>query len=268
MNGKKEGLDLKSFFEILRRYIVVIICVVAASAAVGTAAAYLRKPSYTASELVNYVAIIEGDTTATKNNSAMTTYLATVVDFCDTGIVVDRANYYYEKYLEEYAAQGKTLGEFIESVRENDDYEEKLAAGNATAREKYISAGNIKSVHNDDETVSVYSFTVSLTDGNETGAREKLRVLILAYDLELRSYFTGLKTYVNETVENERDVAVKADVSKTKIILLSVLVGVVLAVAAAYLLYVSDGTIRSKEELERLTGTKLLGCVRKTGEKA
>ncbi len=268
MNGKKEGLDLKSFFEILRRYIVVIICVVAASVAVGTAAAYLRKPSYTASELVNYVAIIEGDTTATKNNSAMTTYLATVVDFCDTGIVVDRANYYYEKYLEEYAAQGKTLGEFIESVRENDDYEEKLAAGNATAREKYISAGNIKSVHNDDETVSVYSFTVSLTDGNETGAREKLRVLILAYDLELRSYFTGLKTYVNETVENERDVAVKADVSKTKIILLSVLVGVVLAVAAAYLLYVSDGTIRSKEELERLTGTKLLGYVRKTGEKA
>ena len=121
MNGKKEGLDLKSFFEILRRYIVVIICVVAASAAVGTAAAYLRKPSYTASELVNYVAIIEGDTTATKNNSAMTTYLATVVDFCDTGIVVDRANYYYEKYLDEYAAQGKTLGEFIESVRENDD---------------------------------------------------------------------------------------------------------------------------------------------------
>lgn len=268
MREKSEGLDLKSFFEIIKRYIVPIICVAIASVAVGIAVAYIRKPSYTAKELVNYVAIIDGDTTATKNNSAMTTYLATVVDFCNTGVVVDRANYYYEKYLDEYVVAGKSLGEFIEAVKNGDDYKEKLAAGNTAVRERYISAENVSSSHNEAETVSVYSFTVSLKDESKAGAREKLRVLILAYDLELRGYFTGIKTYVEETVESEFDVAVKSNVSKTGTILISAVVGVVLAVAAAYLLYVSDGTIRSKEELEKITGTKLLGFLRKTGGKA
>lgn len=265
MTEDKKNIDLKSFFEILKRYAAVVIGVIVAATAAGIATAFIKKPVYTATELVNYYAIIEGDTTATKNNTAMTAYLATVVDFCDTGIVVNRANYYYGKFIEA-RTNGTTLEEFMSGVREKDDYAEKLAAGEAFFQTQYVIAENVSSVHEDADTVSIYSFNVSYKDENAAAAKEKLRILLLAYDLELRDYFLQLKTYVTETAESVDDIHVAASFSKKTIVLVFVIAGIVLGVAAAYVCYISDGRIRSKEELEKITGTKLLGYIRKTGE--
>ena len=251
---RRNGFVLKKILFLLKKYYIVVLAVIIAAIAVGAAVAFLRKPVYTAKEPVKYYVKVDGGAYATTNNTAMTAYFATVVDFCDTGVVVDRANYYYSRYT---AIAVNDLDKFIEEVRAgNDGYSE----GDPHSRaEKYINAGSIKTEY--DKETNIYTFTVSLKDDSAEGARAKLRLLVLAYDIEIRNYFIGMETFITELVDSTEDVVVTTDISKKNIILISAVLGVVLAVAAVYLVYALDNSVSEKEDLEYVTGTKVIGYI-------
>ena len=255
-SDRKNGFVLKKILFLLKKYYIVVLAVLIAAIAVGIAVAYLRKPTFTAKEPVKYSAQVDGGAYPTTNNTAMTAYFNTVVDFCDTGVVVDRADYYYSRFI----VSGKALNDYIADVRANDDYSAKLAAGETSGTEKYIDAGSIKTEY--DKEKNIYTFTVSLKDGTEEGARRKLRLLALAYDLEIRDYFIGMKTYIAELVDSEEDVVVTADISKKNIVLIAALLGAAVAVAAVYLVYALDNSVSEREDLEYITGTKVLGYIK------
>lgn len=259
---RRNGFEFKRILFLLKKYYLVVIAVMLVAIIVGVAAAYLRKPVYTAREPVKYGVVIDGGAYPTTNNTAMTAYFPTVVDFCDTGVVVDRADYYYSQFIR----SGKTLNEYMAEVRASDDYAAKLAAGETVGTKKYINPEGIKTEY--DKEKNVYTFTVSLKDGTAEGARVKVRLLTLAYDLEIRDYFIGMKTYITELVYSEEDVAVSADISKKNVILIAVLSGLVVAVAAVYVAYALDNTVTEREDLENITGAKLLGYITDQGVRA
>ena len=86
--------------------------------------------------------------------------------------------------------------------------------------------------------------------------------MALAYDLEIRDYFIGMKTYIAELVDSEEDVVVTADISKKNIVLIAALLGAAVAVAAVYLVYALDNSVSEREDLEYITGTKVLGYIK------
>ena len=71
-----------------------------------------------------------------------------------------------------------------------------------------------------------------------------------------------MKTYIAELVDSEEDVVVTADISKKNIVLIAALLGAAVAVAAVYLVYALDNSVSEREDLEYITGTKVLGYIK------
>ena len=97
----------------------------------------------------------------------------------------------------------------------------------------------------------------------ETDALEKVHLLVLAYKHELysedvsESYFANL----NVKISNLGLDGVSEDVSKTKIIILALLLGIICALLVVYLKNLFDNTVRNSDDLERLTGVAVLGFI-------
>ena len=100
-------------------------------------------------------------------------------------------------------------------------------------------------------------FGISYTDGVEKLAKEKVKLLTLAYNIESSYFFTNLKASID-------DLGLKscvADMSKTTIILLAFCIGIVLALIVVYLLYVLDKTIKTREDAERIAQCPVLAYI-------
>ncbi len=245
---------MKKILLLMKKYLIVIVAVIVAALACGFAVAYIRKPYYTASEPVDYSAVI--GSSVTSSNSAMMAYMDTIVDFCDTGVVVDRANYYYYLYVNGNVGD---MNEFIAGIRAEDDYEEKLAAGLTDSVPEYITRDMIDTDYGGG--AESYTFVISLKDYDAQTARQKLRILILAFDLEITDYFPGVTTRIRELVDDENDIPARIDISNTKILIIAFIAGCLLAVVAVYLLYILDNTISEKEEFESITRANLLAYI-------
>ena len=97
------------------------------SFAVGILYAQTRKPYYVASEPVTYnvEAINNGGAGGNEEKyafSARRVLLNTIVDFCRQGIVLDRAEYYYDEYLKLGTPSSETLQAFIDDVASGTKY--------------------------------------------------------------------------------------------------------------------------------------------------
>lgn len=249
---------------LIKKHVVLILVVMFASLAVGGAVMVLYKHEYTASELVDYSANM--NSTVNANHNAMVAYMDTVVDLCDSGVVVDRANYYYNLYIN---GNIKDMNEFIKLVQDSErsdtaisggitKYKDALTAGSIKNIPTHISASAVKASASSGE---AYTLVVSLTDKDPAASRLKLRILILAYDLEICKYFPGVTTSIKELIDSEKDISVKKDVSNRQIMLISALVGVLLSVAALAIVYFADNTVSDKETLESIVGKKILARI-------
>ena len=99
MMTEETTFSLAELYSAIRRYLVLIIAIVVASVAIGFVYVKTAKPDYTATEKVAYKAQNELQSTTQNNINAMNAFIGTVVDFCDEEVVVDRANFYYSRYL-------------------------------------------------------------------------------------------------------------------------------------------------------------------------
>ncbi len=130
--------------------------------------------------------------------------------------------------------------------------EGKANAGKGT----YITSGNVGILPTDTEEKS-FVFGISYTDGNEKLAKEKVKILTLAYNIESSYFFTNMKASIDDLGLRSCTI----DMSKSTIILLAFCIGIVLALIVVYLLYVLDKTIKSREDAEKVAGCPVLACI-------
>ena len=70
--------------------------------------------------------------------------------------------------------------------------------------------------------------------------------------------------YFNDIIPNIDDLhyaGYQEDMSKFAIVIISIVIGAILAVAVAYIKNMLDNTVKSKQELESLTGTQVLSTI-------
>ncbi len=264
---KVTEISIRDIFETLKNNLLLIIITVVVALLCGVVYVSAVKPNYTATEKVAYRAENEFNSTTQNNINAMNAFIGTIVDFCDEGVVIDRANYYYNHYLEEKRNEGEdyTVDDYIASIHIKDPYEHIPVAGN------YINKDSIKVISEiTEEDSAKFFFQISYTDSIMDEARDKVKILILAIDFETRStvvidgverskYFAGV---ISEIIDLNT-ISVESDISKAKILLVAALLGVIVAAVIIYLKAAFDKSIRSKEELEEIIGVDLLSYIDK-----
>ncbi len=127
-----------------------------------------------------------------------------------------------------------------------------------SVEEEYIDSKNVGVINYDSEEIeNAFAFGVTYLDNKADLSQEKVKVLILAFGVESSYFFTGLNT----TIEDMGVVSCNVDMSKTKIIVVAVVIGVVLGLLIVFTLQALDKTIKSKEQAEELTGCAVLACI-------
>jgi capsular polysaccharide biosynthesis protein len=227
------------------------------------------KPTYTATEKVAYKAANEFNSTTQNNINAMNAFVGTIVDFCDEGVVIDRANFYYNGYLNEKRNEDEsyTVQDYIDGIRAKDTYDGVPISG------KFISASNIEVVSEiAEEEAAKFFFFVSYTDDDAAVAIDKVKILVLAFDLETREqivvdnkveskYFSGI---ISEIVDlGTVGGAAASNMSKSRIMILAAIMGVVLGVLLVYIKVATDNSLTEKEVLEEIVGADLLSYLEK-----
>ncbi len=249
----------------LKRNIVLFLAVIFVITAGGVVIGFARKPAYTAKECAFFR--VKGSVADSQLDTALTSaYLDTIVDFCDEGCVVDRANYYYYCYVNGIGGPYVDVDAFIEKINNLSGTEDKLyyQADKRLENASYINAQSISVSASSatSQTIS-YRIIVKYQDKSQTAAKDKVKILRLAIEKEANLKDGEAIKYfgVNVSVADWGYLGSDADWSKTKIILISFVLSVIAAALAVYIVSVMDRTIRDKDELERIAGVPLLAYI-------
>jgi capsular polysaccharide biosynthesis protein len=286
------GIGIKDLLYILKKKIILLLVIVVAVTAVGVVYGKMQKPKYTATQLV--VLRAEDETVdkenTTDNISAMIAYVDTVVAFVKSGVVIDRANYHYNEYLKRTTngefktdEEGKAIDKYITwSDMHREEYydwrkqfvDEQTGEDKYTGLElgvRYYSAGNVATEQGEKTTNgnSQFNFTVSYTDDYRQDAIEKVKILVHALRLESveldsnfqRKYFYGVEV----EIQDKELKGVSPSVSFSKTVIMFLAIGIVLGLVAVYLSHFLDNTIKTKEELERVSGVGVMSVIEYIG---
>lgn len=273
-NVKTSDSIIKDIWFAFKRNLVLVIALVLFCTACGIGYAFIKKPNYTATEEVVCMAEDASNSNIVTNFNIMNAYINTIVDFCDEGVVIERANFYYIQYRNQYrnqSAQGSvtSLDEFIEDVRTEDPY---VTNDNSPADKKYIVKENVRvSAKVETNQTDEYSFSISYTDPDLEQALIKAKIYVLAFEREIGTekgtngdrYFAGVKISIISLGNS----GWSSDVSKVKFTIIGFAIGVVVAALAVYVISVTDVSIKDKEELERITGVSVLANIDHVGGK-
>ena len=246
----------------LRENLILILIIVILAGALGVGYYNVKKPVYTAKETVNYIANYDNIKDMQNVSSAlnlMGVYVDTMVDFCTSGVVLDRAEYYYSEYLKSRAK----IDNFIEEIKEgkyNDAYDPS-----AITSRQYFDASMVSAslITYGDESIKSFLIELKVSHENPKTAVRMMRIFAAAIDQEGRDYFEGVKTYVYELVKDTDGVACGKEGSLIKTLGLFILIGIVLAILIIYLKSLMDNTVRDKDEFEKLTGINVLAYIEK-----
>lgn len=255
----------------LRKNWILILIVVLLSGIIGGVYAKVRKPEYIVKQSVNYYVETKTDKPKdqlwyTNNINFMTRYVDTAIAFCQTEIVLDRAEEYYNQYLKgdvklmEYL-QSEDINAKREFVKKEVENKGPVPARNK--KEAHFVTSRIGSYTYSNEDLNTgYVFEISYREGNKEDAKVKAKILILASAVEGKDFFSGVDTYL----EDLGTLSVSLDMSITKIMVIALLIGVALACILVYIKNAMDYTVKTKEDLEQITGASVLACIEKQEE--
>ena len=274
---EENGLTIRRVVEIVKRNFLLMLLIVAVFIGASFAYLHFKTPYYTASEVVVYEGKNTNNSNEVSNYNISYLFIETIVDFIDEGVVVDRANYYYGEYLNTKHQKDAdyTVEDYIAMIRAdrtNDNYGEVPYDIFGTTN---IVKGNISVDANVDISQTVkYSFVVKYKDINKKAAEEKVKLIILAAELESNEkikinnvdyykYFDGVESHYQDYGPK----ATVSNISKSKTFILFAVIGVAVAALTVYLKTISDKTVKSKDELEQLVGQDVLATIEKTGDR-
>ncbi len=260
---KNNGGFIRQVLYVLRRNVWLMLVVVIIATGCGLGYSYIRNPKYTANIRVRFS--VEGNTSSAIGENMQ--YINTIVDFADEGVVVDRANAYYIKWVDGYKKTGKTVQEFYNDFKEiktvpNEIYDNYVAKDTLSA-DRFIYMSSITTLTKQNQEDTNWIFQVGYTDVNTQDALEKAYILVLAYEHELEGgeYFKGTSTSIDVNIENLGFDGISLDIAKKTIVIISFALGIVLALILVYLKNLFDNTIKDRAELERIAGVENLGCI-------
>ena len=290
-NIKEEsgGVFIRNALYVLRRNLILMLVIVILVTACGTAYAFTRNPKYTASYHVSFSAqskTANGETTS--NYNATSAYIDTIVDFCNQGNVVDRANYYYQQWLSE-KADGTTFEDFVgngdnlsavEPLQnpnsQDGTYEYEVGMIDDVSRtynsgflsdETYYDRSSISTETQAVKEETLRVFYIQYMDADPTVAKEKVTILFIAFVHEITAideedptkgkYFDDITPVIHDLHYSDS----KEDITKFAIILIAFVIGAVLAIAVAYVKNMLDNTVKNRQELEMLSGTQVLATI-------
>lgn len=180
------------------------------------------------------------------------------------GFATDRAN----GFLIEDADQDKfeisrmisnLEGEISQVIKNSPFYYDLTLERNKenAGKQIYIKSGNINVTAHDDEE-SNFVFNISYTDSTETAAKDNVRLLTLAFNIEAGYFFTN----ANAKIDDLGLKSCSVDISKLSIILISIVIGMIVALLVVYLIQKLDKTVKSREDVEKITGYPVLACIK------
>ena len=276
-NHANNARSIRDILFILRKNIALMLAVFFIILGVGAVYTLAVNEGYTAQELVVLDIknkVVDGTQEEVSdltrpNVNTISKWRHTIFDFCDSGVVLDRANYYYSEYKKSLEAG------YVEKVDEFVDGLSSLIADSKV--EKYnlqtspvvYSASKIEITGVETDDIEGFgTFLVNYVDDNKADARDKVRILVLAISEEVQvqaevdgklesKYFGGMQVYINtygvhNTFPNKKIFAN---------VIVTVLLGAVLAFVSVYLKTVLDNTIKAKEDLEKITGAFVLSAI-------
>lgn len=263
--GANENLILSVWF-LLKRNLVLILAIVLLSTACGLVYGFVKKPNYTATQEIVFTAIDQKSDDIVTNYRAMEALRGTVVDFCNEGVVVDRADFYYLTFIQKSSAAGPdyTVDDFIYEIQNTEDPYSTSDSG--TTNRGYITRENVYvSASVETDNVGEYAFSMGYTDKNKQDAIIKAKLYRLAFEREIQpeagksgvKYFDGVTINVIDLESS----GVTSDVSKVKFAAIGLIIGVVLSAVAVYIINVTDTTIKTKEELEEITESTVIAYI-------
>jgi capsular polysaccharide biosynthesis protein len=264
-NTTVENNFLKDFLSKILSNIVLVIVIIALSVGCGVGFSYLKTPTYTAKVNINYTAELNSNSNPVDNISIMKDMMQSVVDLSITEIVLEEANYLYDKYQLQYQGKNK-VDEFILSVRAGEssfvsDFD--INNPNLVAT-KYYSLDKVSSKSLGQSTTGSgpkYIFTLSLSDMTKEDAAQKVRILALAGSRVAYEFFDGYVTILDELVKDSSGVSVSSDVSVKKNVLLAFIIGVALSIVLVYLKGLLNNTATDKDEIEKITGASVIAFI-------
>ncbi len=256
---KDTGGFIRQVLHTLKRNVWLMLAVIIIVMACGLGYSYVRKPEYTANIRVSFSVAGKDSETIGENMQ----YINTIVDFVDEGVVVDRANAYYIKWVDDYKQKGKTVQEFCQDYKQfgngivNDIYDNYNRVDTLSA-DRFIYSGSITTLTKQNKEDTNWIFQIGYSDKTSQDAMEKAYILVFAYEHELEGdeYF---KLDVN--IDNLGFDGISLDISKKTILIISFALGLVLAIILVYLRNLMDNTIKDRDELERITNVQNVGCI-------
>ena len=258
MEENEKGMGLgellhRAFLAVKRRFVFVLV-VILIFAAGGYVIAQIRKPFYTASERVLYQA---GDENTSPNVTS--SYFESVKIFCGSGCVVDRANFYYDYYV----YHTDSLKTVIDKIEAGTDEELKYDTSKIVSH-KWITQKNLM-IYSSSATEVSYMLTISYTDPSYTKSYEKLKIILCAIGQEINAPVEGSTSnkYFGEEIKIQDfgSYGISSDWSKSKIITIATVIGIIVALLSVYAINLTDRTIREKKDIERITGVSLLAFI-------
>ena len=263
--GANDNLILSIWFA-LKRNFVLVLAIVLFSTASGLIYGFIKKPNYTATQEIVFTAIDQKSDDIVTNYRVMEALRGTIVDFCDEGVVVDRADFYYLTFVQKSAGAGPdyTVDDFIYEIQNTEDPYNTSDPG--ITNRGYITRENVYvSASVETDNVGEYAFSMGYTDGNEKDAIIKAKLYRLAFEREIQPETgkSGVK-YFDGVIINIIDLessGVTSDVSKVKFAVIGLIIGVVLSAIAVYIINVTDTTVKTKEELEEITDSTVLAYI-------
>ena len=249
---------------LVRKNIILILAIVFFVTSLGVAYALVRKPNYTAGVAMRFSAQSQNTSSWSDGVNTTQNYLNSIVDFCDEGVVVDRANYYYLQWLNQKRDNPQLeVTEFIKDI-------ENIIYNKFKIQDQYILQENIEVESYDIDGYTNIVFHVNYTDKDEEAAKIKVQILVAAIEREaLLTDSNSKKVYfqIDMELESKGLETIRADMSKFSIVLLSGVMGCAISLLVLYLKTLLDKGIKTKEELERYTDAQVLSCIDNIGGK-
>ena len=265
---ESQGKTIRELLIIIRNNLWLVLAIIFIFISLGVGYSVIEKPSFTASRKLIFTCENTSkyngvSTNTTQNNfSTMNAYAETIMDFCDEGVVIDRANRYYVNYLNNKSSY-KTVEDYIKDLEGNSEV-------NIVNPDAELSKQSITVKKLGEAAETQFAFQVQYTEQDSQEAYDKLKILVYAFEKEVLvtkednttiKYFGEFKVYI----EDLGSVGVVSNTSKTKNLMVFGIVGVVIAFFAVYIKMATNNTITTKDELEKIVGAPVFAAIENVG---
>ena len=248
----KGSVSLAQLVAVFKKWVWLMVVITLFMGALGFGYSKIKKPVYTAKQVINYIARVNNrpdDTSA--NINAMRRYVYSVVDFCDEGVVLDCADKIYSDYLN----SGLTIDEYIS------DFDSTEGLADSTVKYFYQKNITAQELANFEEEIPSFVINLSIKGASSSEVKVKLRVLALAISIEAKDAFGGVTTYLTETVDKTADIQVSKNTSTKKLLAIFLILGIMISLFVVYLIFVLDRTIKDKDTFEEITESNLIAYI-------